>query len=313
MDFETIKVAVLIPCYNEEMTVGHVVEKFTRHMPGAEIYVYDNNSTDRTVDVARAAGAIVRTERMQGKGYVVRRMFSDIDADFYILIDGDETYEAEAAPRLLEHAYEHGLDMVNGARVTDRPAAYRMGHVLGNRMLTGLVTMIFGRRLTDMLSGYRVFSKRFVKSFPALSQGFETETEFTIHALELGLPVGELKTAYVERPPGSVSKLSTYKDGIRILCTIVQIVKLEKPFLLFSSIAAVLFVLGLGLGIPVVSFYLRQGVVPRLPTALLATALVLLSFLSFVCGLILDTIAIARKEQKRLTYLSYPAVFPDRR
>ncbi len=313
MDCETIKVAVLIPCYNEEMTVGRVVEKFVRHMPGARIYVYDNNSTDRTVEVARATGAIVRTERMQGKGYVVRRMFSDIDADFYILIDGDETYEAEAAPKMLDYAYENGLDMVNGARVTDRKAAYRLGHVLGNRMLTGLVTMIFGRRLTDMLSGYRVFSKRFVKSFPALSQGFETETEFTIHALELGLPVGEIKTAYVERPPGSVSKLSTYKDGIRILCTIIQIVKLEKPFLLFSSIAAVLFVLGIGLGFPVVSFYLRHGDVPRLPTALLATALVLLSFLSFVCGLILDTIAIARKEQKRLTYLSYPAVFPDRR
>lgn len=307
-----MKVAVLIPCYNEEMTVGHVVEKFARYMPGAAIYVYDNNSTDRTVEVARAAGAIVRTERMQGKGYVIRRMFSDINADFYVLIDGDETYEAEAAPKLLAHAYENGLDMVNGARVTDRKAAYRLGHVLGNRMLTGLVTMIFGHRLSDMLSGYRVFSKRFVKSFPALSQGFETETEFTIHALELGLPIGEMKTVYVERPPGSVSKLSTYKDGIRILFTIIQIVKLEKPLLLFSFIAAVLFVLGLGLGFPVVSFYLRHGDVPRLPTALLATALVLLSFLSFVCGLILDTIAIARKEQKRLAYLAYPAVFSDR-
>lgn len=302
--------AVLIPCYNEEITVRRVIKKFIKHLPDAKIYVYDNNSTDRTIEVARSAGAIVRTEPMQGKGYVIRRMFSDIDADFYILIDGDGTYEAEAAPTLLAHAYKNGLDIVNGARVTTRKEAYRTGHVLGNRMLTGLVTMIFGRRISDILSGYRVFSKRFVKSFPALSQGFETETEFTIHALELDLPIGEINTAYIERPPGSISKLSTYKDGIRILLTIVLIIKLEKPLMLFSFIAAILFVLGSALGIPVVSFYLHHSAVPRLPTALLATALILLSFLSLVCGLILDTIAVARKEQKRLAYLSYPIIFP---
>ncbi|MUG05438.1 glycosyltransferase [Bombella sp. ESL0378] len=311
--YDDIKIAILIPCYNEEMAIGQVVRSFREVMRDVPIYVYDNNSTDKTIDVARYAGAIVRTETLQGKGHVVRRMFSDIEADFYVLVDGDATYEVEAAPKLLKMAYEQGLDMVNGARVTTQKAAYRRGHVLGNKLLTGLVTLIFGRRLTDMLSGYRVFSKRFVKSFPSLSRGFEIETEFTIHALGLGLPIGEIPTKYVERPQGSVSKLKTYQDGIRILGTIVNIVRLEKPFSLFSIIAFILFVSGISLGWPIISFYLDHGIVPRLPTAILSVSLIILSFLSFVCGLILDTVAIARKEKKYLAYLSYPIKFLEKK
>ncbi|MUG89401.1 glycosyltransferase family 2 protein [Bombella sp. ESL0385] len=310
--WDDVKIAILIPCYNEEMAIGRVVRSFRDIMGDVPIYVYDNNSTDNTIEVARDAGAIVRTEALQGKGYVVRRMFSDIEADFYILVDGDATYEVEAAPKLLKMAYEQGLDMVNGARVTTQKAAYRRGHVLGNKLLTGLVTLIFGRRLTDMLSGYRVFSRRFVKSFPSLSRGFEIETEFTIHALELCLPIGEVETKYVERPQGSMSKLKTYQDGIRILGAIANIVRLEKPFFLFSVIAFFLFVTGIALGWSIVSFYLEKGTVPRLPTAILAVSFIILSFLSFVCGLILDTVAIARKEQKYLSYLSYPIRFLDK-
>ncbi|MCX5614575.1 glycosyltransferase [Bombella saccharophila] len=307
-----IKIAILIPCYNEEMAIGQVVRSFREVMGDVPVYVYDNNSTDKTIDVARSAGAIVRTETLQGKGHVVRRMFSDVEADFYILVDGDATYEVEAAPKLLKMAYEQGLDMVNGARVTTQKAAYRRGHVLGNKVLTGLVTLIFGRRLTDMLSGYRVFSRRFVKSFPSLSRGFEIETEFTIHALGLCLSIGEMEIKYVERPQGSMSKLKTYQDGLKILGAIINIVRLEKPFFLFSIIAFFLFVSGIFLGWPIISFYLTHGTVPRLPTAILAVSLIILSFLSFVCGLILDTVAIARKEQKYLTYLSYPTRFLDK-
>jgi len=301
------RVVVLVPCYNEEVAIRAVVEEFRAALPGVPVYVYDNNSSDRTVEAARAAGAIVRTEMMQGKGHVVRRMFADIDADYYVLVDGDATYEAAAAPRMVARAYAEGLDMVNGARVTDREAAYRRGHVLGNRVLTGMVTTVFGRRLSDMLSGYRVFSRRFVKSFPALSAGFETETEFTVHALGLCMPVGEVETRYVERPPGSASKLRTYHDGLIILRTIVNLVKQERPLLFFSVIAGVLFAVGVLLGIPVVMTFVRTGLVPRFPTALLATGLMVLSALSLVCGLIMDMVALGRREMKRLAYLALPA------
>lgn len=303
----SIRTVVLVPCYNEEITIGTVVADFRKSLPEADIYVYDNNSTDRTIEVARNAGAIIRTEKMKGKGHVIRRMFSDIDADYYIVVDGDATYEAAAAPALLHAAMTEGLDMVNGARVTDREAAYRRGHVLGNRVLTGLVTFVFGRRLSDMLSGYRVFSRRFVKSFPALSAGFETETEFTVHALELGMPIGEISTAYVERPPGSTSKLRTYSDGILILKTIINLVKQERPLMFFSTIALLFTLLGLALGTPVILTYLETGLVPRLPTALLATGSMILAALSLVCGLILDSITLGRQEQKRMHYLSLPA------
>lgn len=300
------QVVVLIPCYNEEVAIPSVIRQFRAALPDASIYVYDNNSSDRTVAVAREAGAVVRSEPLQGKGHVIRRMFADIEADFYVLVDGDATYDASAAPEMVKQAYEQGLDMVNGARVTDREAAYRRGHVLGNRVLTGLVTSVFGRRLSDMLSGYRVFSRRFVKSFPALSSGFETETEMTVHALELAMPIGEVATSYIERPPGSSSKLRTYSDGFRILRMIVNLVKQERPLLFFCVIGAIILLCGLGLGTPVMLDFFRTGMVPRLPTALLATGLVMLAALSFVCGLILDSVALVRREAKRLVYLALP-------
>jgi len=301
------RIAVLIPCYNEQAAVPAVIRAFRAALPGATIHVYDNNSTDGTAAAARAAGAVVRTERLQGKGNVIRRMFADIEADAYVLVDGDDTYDAAASPGMVAMLLQDRLDMVNGARVSDAQAAYRPGHRWGNAVLTGLVAQIFGNRVTDMLSGYRVFSRRFVKSFPALSGGFETETEFTIHALELRMPIGEVPTPYKERPAGSVSKLRTYSDGLRILRTIVLLVKEERPLPFFALIGAALLLLAMVLSAPVLGEFLRTGLVPRLPTAVLATGLVLLSSLSLTCGLILDSVTRGRKELKRLSYLAIPA------
>ena len=299
-------IAVLIPCYNEEVAIPRVVAAFRAALPQATVYVYDNNSRDGTREAALAAGAVVRTEVLQGKGHVVRRMFADIEADAYLLVDGDDTYDASAAPEMVRLLLEDRLDMVTGVRVTDATAAYRPGHRFGNAMLTGMVRWIFGDRITDMLSGYRAFSRRFVKSFPALAEGFETETEFTVHALELMLPVGEVATAYKERPEGSTSKLRTYSDGFRILRTIGLLVQRERPLFFFGVAGLALLLAGLGIFLPVLVEYLQTGLVPRLPTAVLSTGLVLLSFLSFVCGLILDTVTRGRKEAKRIAYLSVP-------
>ena len=303
-----MRIAVLIPCYNEEITISKVIRDFRASLPDATVYVYDNNSSDGTVAMARAAGAMVRREMMQGKGNVVRRMFADIEADAYVLVDGDDTYDAADAVPMIQMLADEQLDMVTGARVTDIKAAYRPGHRFGNALLTGMVRRIFGNRVSDMLSGYRVFSRRFVKTFPALASGFETETEFTVHALELGMPVGEMNTAYRDRPAGSASKLRTYTDGVRILRTIVNLVKEERPLQFFSLIGAVMLAIGLALGIPVIIEFLHSHLVPRLPTAVLATNLVLLSFLCFVCGLILEQTSRGRKEVKRLAYLAVPAV-----
>ncbi len=302
------RVAVLIPCHNEETSITKVVEDFRRVLPEAGIFVFDNNSTDATVELALAAGAQVSREPLQGKGNVVRRMFSDIEADVYVLVDGDDTYEAASAPRMIDLLVNDSLDMVTGTRVTEIQAAYRPGHRFGNLMLTGIVRSIFGDRITDMLSGYRVFSRRFVKSFPALSSGFETETELTIHALELRMPLGELNTPYKDRMAGSASKLNTYRDGARILATIVQLVKEEKPLQFFSVAGAILFLLGFGISIPIFLEFHRTHLVPRFPTAILATGIVILSFLSLVCGLILDSVARGRKEAMRMIYLSIPAL-----
>jgi glycosyltransferase involved in cell wall biosynthesis len=304
-----VTVAVLVPCLNEEAAIGKVVSDFRTYLPKATIFVYDNGSTDNTVKVARAAGAVVRVEPLRGKGNVVRRMFADVEADVFILVDGDDTYDAPSAPKLLDLLLKNCLDMVNAVRVTQVQDAYRPGHVLGNRVLTGLVAGVFGNRLTDLLSGYRVFSRRFVKSFPALAAGFEIETELSVHALQLRMPLGELPTAYKERPKGSASKLSTYKDGFRILRTIGYLVKEERPFAFFSAVAGVLVVLALLLGIPVIIEFRETQLVPRLPTALLAAALAILSFLSFACGLILDTVSRGRVEAKRLAYLNIPVRF----
>ena len=301
-------VAVLIPCYNEEAAVEKVVKDFHAQLPNALILVYDNNSSDRTRQLARAAGAQVRSESLQGKGHVVRRMFADIEADIYVLVDGDGTYDAAAAPAMIRELIENQLDMVTAVRQPVHQQAYRLGHRLGNRLLTRLVCRTFGNRVTDVLSGYRAFSRRFVKSFPALACGFETEAEFTIHALELNMPVGEVPTTYRGRMAGSRSKLHTIPDGLRILGTIIRLMNQERPLQSFGITGAVLMAIALLLGMPVVLEFLRIGVVPRLPTALLSTGLALVASLSFVCGLVLDQVARGRKELKRLAYLSIPVI-----
>jgi glycosyltransferase involved in cell wall biosynthesis len=302
-------VAVLIPCHNEEAAIGNVVRDFRTALPHAMIFVYDNNSSDRTMAIARAAGAIVRSEPLQGKGNVVRRMFADIEADVFVLVDGDDTYDADSAPKLIERLLSGSLDMVNAVRLETSQAAYRAGHRLGNTALTGVVAIIFGNRLSDLLSGYRVFSKRFVKSFPALASGFEIETELTVHALQLRLPIAEEPTLYRERQSGSVSKLRTYRDGIRILRSIALLVKEERPLQFFGFFFAVFAIASVALALPVVREFMRTGLVPRFPTAILSAALMLLGFLSLACGLILDTVTRGRVEAKRLRYLSIPIRF----
>lgn len=302
------RVAVLIPCRNEETAIGKVVADFQQAVPGAVVYVYDNNSTDHTILEARAAGAIVRQERLQGKGHVVRRMFADIDADAYILVDGDDTYDAAAASGMLHMLIQQKLDMVSAARHGAVPDAYRLGHRMGNVLLSAMVTWAFGSGITDLLSGYRVFSRRFVKSFPALSVGFETETEFTVHALALHMPVREVRAEYRHRAAGTRSKLNTFVDGMRILRVIVSLIQHERPLQVFSFTAFVHLTLGITLGIPVVLEFLRTGLVPRLPTAVLSVGLVLLASLSLGCGLILDSVSRGRKETKRLAYLAIPSL-----
>ncbi|MBV9841446.1 MAG: glycosyltransferase [Sphingomonadaceae bacterium] len=301
------RVAVILPCYNEEAAIAQTVAAFRAALPDAAIYVYDNNSRDGTVAAARAAGAVVRTERTQGKGAVVRRMFADIEADIYVLADGDATYDASAAPEMVRMVLDEQLDMVVGARRSELELAYRPGHRFGNRLLTGMLARLFGRSFSDILSGYRVFSRRFVKSFPILSTGFEIETEISVHALELRMPVAELVTAYGARPEGSVSKLSTYGDGWRILRTILTLFRVERPVLYFGGIGALLLAVALILAIPLGITYAQTGLVPRLPTALLSTGLTIVAVLCFFCGLILDTVVRGRREVRRLAYLGLPA------
>lgn len=305
------EVAVLVPCYNEAATIARVVNDFRASLPQATIYVYDNNSTDGTADIAASAGAIVRHEPQQGKGAVVRRMFRDIDADFFVMVDGDHTYDASLAPRMLEMAIAGPCDLVNCNRQEIDQTAYRAGHRLGNTMLTGAVKKIFGDRVEDMLSGYKVFSRRFVKSFPATSKGFGIETELTVHALELNMPVAHTIGAYRGRPAGSSSKLNTFRDGSRILWLIVQLFKFERPLAFFSAIAAIFVAAALVLGIPVIHDYFLTGLVPRFPTAILSTGIMLLGFLSFMTGLVLDTVTRGRGETKMLAYLRYPPFKQD--
>ena len=301
-----LRVAVLLPCYNEQEAIGQVVRDFRQALPEAIVYVYDNNSQDETRARAAAAGAVVRSESQQGKGFVVRRMFADVEADVYVLVDGDDTYHAPSAPLLVERLLADQLDMVVGRRVTEIEQAYRPGHRLGNRLLTGVVARVFGDRFKDILSGYRVFSRRFVKSFPALTKEFEIETELTVHALELDMPIAEVDTPYKDRPAGSASKLRTYRDGVRILTTILVLFKEERPLAFFGLAGLALALLALGLGYPVLTEYLRTGLVPRFPTAILATGLMTLAFLSFTSGLVLETVTRGRKELKRLAYLTIP-------
>jgi glycosyltransferase involved in cell wall biosynthesis len=298
------RIAVLVPCFNEEAAVATVVADFRKALPSAEIFVYDNNSIDRTIAVARAAGAQVRSERRQGKGHVVRRMFADIDADIYVLVDGDATYDAASAPRMIDALLSERLDMVVGLRVDQAAAAYRRGHRTGNRMLTSFLSSVFGQAFKDILSGYRVFSRRFVKSFPVLSDGFEIETELSVHALELALPVAEVATPYYARPEGSFSKLNTWRDGYRILGTILKLYRSERPLRFFTAIGIFLTLISIGLAIPIIITYIEHGIVPRLPTAVLSMGLMILAVLSISSGLVLDTVTRGRREMKLLAYLS---------
>ena len=311
MTTPALRIAVLVPCFNEEAAVATVVSDFRKALPTAEIFVYDNNSGDRTVEVARAAGAIVRSERRQGKGHVVRRMFADVDADIYVLVDGDATYDAPSAPRMIDALVNDHLDMVVGFRVDQSVTAYRPGHRTGNWMLTSFLSAVFGQAFKDILSGYRVFSRRFVKSFPVLSDGFEIETELSVHALELALPVTEVETPYYARPEGSVSKLNTWRDGFRILGTILKLYRSEKPLRFFTVIGIFLMLVSIGLAIPVIITFLEEGLVPRLPTAVLSTGLMIVAVLSVSSGLVLDTVTRGRREMKLLAYLSQPAANKD--
>jgi glycosyltransferase involved in cell wall biosynthesis len=305
-------IAVLIPCHNEALTIGRVVDDFRNALPTAKIFVYDNCSTDQTQKVALAHGALVRFEALKGKGNVVRRMFADVEADVFVLVDGDDTYHAPSAPELISILRAQSLDMVCAVRLETGADAYRHGHRFGNWLLSSLVAFIFGSRSRDMLSGYRVLSRRFVKSFPALSAGFEIETELTVHALQLRCPIVEVETPYKERPPGSASKLSTLSDGLRILRMIALLVKEELPMLFFTVVGGLLATVAIILAVPLFVTYFETGQVPRLPTAVLVTGLSLLSALSFVCGLILSTVTRARNEMKRLFYSSYSVRHGDR-
>jgi glycosyltransferase involved in cell wall biosynthesis len=306
-----LQVAVLIPCHNEATTISKVIGDFIRALPGARIIVCDNNSTDDTAALARQSGAAVLRETAQGKGHAVRRLFRDIDADFYILVDGDDTYDAGISPTMLTQAIDDRIDFVNCVRTGTEPALYRFGHRFGNGLLTGIVHRIFGAGIPDMLSGYKVLSRRFVKSFPALSNGFGIETEMAVHALELSLPVSHFKGAYRGRPEGSASKLHTYRDGLRILWLILVLVKHERPMQLFGALSGVLVFCAIFLGAPIIIAYFHTGLVPRLPTAVLATGLVILAALSGTTGLILDTVTHGRREARLLAYLRYPAVEPN--
>jgi glycosyltransferase involved in cell wall biosynthesis len=302
-----LEIAVLVPCYNEAAAIEKVVRDFRASLPHARIFVYDNNSTDNTREVAAKAGAIVRSELRKGKGNVVRRMFQDIEADVYVMVDGDDTYDAARAPELVDKLIDDNLDMVVGRRIETHDAAYRAGHRLGNAVLTGLVRKLFDAKIQDMLSGYRVFSRRFVKSFPAFSREFEIETELTVHAMQMKMAVAEVDTNYKERPPGSTSKLRTFRDGTRILLTITNLVRNERPLLFFTLIGLLLVIAAVILGIPVLLTWLDTGLVPRFPTAILCTGLVLTAVVCVATGLILDLVAHVRREAKKLVYLQHAA------
>ena len=304
------RIAVLLPCFNEELSIGATVAGFRKALPDAKVYVYDNNSADRTRAIAASEGAIVRTEGQQGKGHVVRRMFADVDADIYIMADGDLTYDPAAAPAMVEMLVGDQLDMVVGTRRHEEKAAYRGGHVMGNRLFTGLLARLFGRSFSDIFSGYRAFSRRFVKSFPVLSQGFEIETEMSVHALELRMPVGEIETAYGARPEGSASKLSTVRDGWRIFRTIVTLYRIERPVLFYGLTGALLLLAAILLAVPLVMTYIETGLVPRVPTAILVTGMTIVAVLCFFAGLILDTVTRGRREMRRLSYLAQSGSTP---
>ncbi len=305
---DDLEIAVIIPCYDEEPTIRRVIDGCRGALPGATIYVYDNNSRDRSAEVAREAGAIVRPATLQGKGNVVRRMFADVEADVYVMIDGDEQLDPADAPVLVEALLADDLDMVTGIRVEDAAGVHREGHAFGNRVMTGLVGRLFGRQLSDVFSGYRVFSRRFVKSFPVISGGFEIETELTVHALELKMPVGEREVRFQSRPDGNPSKLNAVRDGLKILFTIGRLVQRERPLAFYGVIGGLLSALSIWLAIPLFVTWLETSQVPRFPTAILCSAIMLVAFLSFTAGLILDTVTHHRRETRMLEYLRVPSL-----
>jgi glycosyltransferase involved in cell wall biosynthesis len=307
LNFQNLRIALVVPCYNEAQTIAQVIADFKKALPSIQCYVFDNNSTDQTIEAAGAAGALVSSVTLQGKGNVVRRRFADVEADVYVMVDGDATYDASVVSILIQELVQGNLDMVVGSRKSVEAAAYRLGHRWGNKMLTGFVSLIFGRAFDDMLSGYRIFSRRYAKTFPAHSKGFEIETELAVHALELRMPVKEIDTVYGARPEGSVSKLNTYRDGVRILITIIKLFKAERPLAFFSIGFFFLMFFALLLAYPLVETYVQTGLVPRLPTAILCSGLAVLSFLSLACGFILETVTRGRLEAKRLAYLSVPS------
>ncbi|MGB3627358.1 MAG: glycosyltransferase [Henriciella sp.] len=302
-----VRIAVVLPCYNEAATIAAVIDSFRQSLPAADIYVFDNNSTDATADIARRAGAIVRTETRQGKGYVVRRIFADVEADIYVMADGDGTYDASLAPTLIELMKRNHVDMVVGTRADVTRDAGRGGHAFGNKIFNKLFNLMFGRQFTDIFSGYRVFSRRFVKSFPAVSGGFEIETEMSVHSCQIGVPTLERPTPYGVRPDDSASKLKTFRDGFRILGMFVTLAKETRPAAFFGAIGLLMTLAALVLSAPLAITYLQTGLVPRFPTAILAMGLVLIGTVAAVCGLILDSLARARVEAKRSVFLSYPA------
>lgn len=307
MTADTARIAVLLPCHNEAAAIADVVAAFRAYLPKATIYVYDNNSSDDTIAVARAAGAVVRSEPEQGKGHVIRRMFADVEADAYVLADGDGTYDATDAPAMVARLLEQRLDMVVGVRESDAEDAYRAGHRMGNHLLTTVFNTLFNRRFGDLLSGFRVFSRRFVKSFPALATGFETEIELSVHALELRMPVAELRSRYLARAAGTTSKLNTWRDGLRIGLTIMRLFKHGRPLTFFSAAAALAALISTLLALPLVRTWLDTGLVPRFPTAILCAALMVVAAIFLVCGLILDTVTRGRIESRRMAYLAIPA------
>nr|WP_254428756.1 MULTISPECIES: glycosyltransferase family 2 protein [unclassified Ruegeria] len=307
---DAVRIAIILPCYNEEAAIELTVSEFKEALPDADVYVFDNNSSDATIEVAQRAGATVRSETNQGKGNVVRRMFADVEADVYIMADGDATYDASNVTELIALLRNNNLDMVNGARKHSDDAAYRPGHKFGNRMLTSLVKLFFGRNLEDMLSGYRVFSRRFVKSFPSMSSGFEIETELTVHALQMRLPIDEVQVKYRARPENSVSKLSTYGDGLRILRMIGFLVKEEKPLLFFFSLAGLIFIPSGLVFLSVLLEFLETSQVARFPSLFAALTGFLMSIVCIACALILDTVSRGRREARRLSYLQYEAPKP---
>ena len=303
------RIAVTLPCYNEASTIASVIADFRAALPGADIYVFDNNSTDGTADIARKAGAIVRTETRQGKGHVVRRIFADVEADIYVMADGDGTYDASLAPTLVELMKKNHVDMVVGTRAGVTRDAGRGGHAFGNRIFNMLFNAIFGRQFSDIFSGYRVFSRRFVKSFPAASGGFEIETEMSVHSCQIGIPTLERPTPYGVRPEDSASKLKTFSDGFRILGMFFVLAKETRPAAFFGAIGVLMTLLAVILSAPLFVTYFETGLVPRFPTAILSMGLVIIASISAVCGLILDSLARSRVEAKRSVFLSYPS--PD--